>query len=302
MAPYFGFTSSEVKQLCEQYGLSYDECCRWYDGYKLYIDKEYTDVFNPQAVAEAIRDGECNSYWPETASYLPVSEQIDRNANGIQEAIVQMITKESVPVDVSGFLNSLDKIETRDEILTYLIHLGYLSYDAQNRTCTIPNLEIQKRWKLIVSRARNYAKVNEVLAQSDQLLKDTIALKTDKVAEGLRNAHARIGTILTYNNEATLQCAIYLAYFAAIEYYTILKETHVGEGIADLIFLPYVPNKPAIVIELKVDQTTNVALKQIDDKHYTQPLDGYHGKLLKVAVNYDRKSKIHQCEIREETI
>ena len=91
MAPYFGFTSSEVKQLCEQYGLSYDECCRWYDGYKLYIDKEYTDVFNPQAVAEAIRDGECNSYWPETASYLPVSEQIDRNANGIQEAIVQMI-------------------------------------------------------------------------------------------------------------------------------------------------------------------------------------------------------------------
>ena len=302
MAPYFGFTSSEVKQLCEQYGLSYDECCRWYDGYKLYIDKEYTDVFNPQAVAEAIRDGECNSYWPETASYLPVSEQIDRNANGIQEAIVQMITKESVPVDVSGFLNSLDKIETRDEILTYLIHLGYLSYDAQNRTGTIPNLEIQKRWKLIVSRARNYAKVNEVLAQSDQLLKDTIALKTDKVAEGLRNAHARIGTILTYNNEATLQCAIYLAYFAAIEYYTILKETPVGEGIADLIFLPYVPNKPAIVIELKVDQTTNVALKQIDDKHYTQPLDGYHGKLLKVAVNYDRKSKIHQCEIREETI
>ncbi len=302
MAPYFGFTSSEVKQLCEQYGLSYDECCRWYDGYKLYIDKEYTDVFNPQAVAEAIRDGECNSYWPETASYLPVSEQIDRNANGIQEAIVQMITKESVPVDVSGFLNSLDKIETRDEILTYLIHLGYLSYDAQNRTCTIPNLEIQKRWKLIVSRARNYAKVNEVLALSDQLLKDTIALKTDKVAEGLRNAHARIGTILTYNNEATLQCAIYLAYFAAIEYYTILKETPVGEGIADLIFLPYVPNKPAIVIELKVDQTTDVALKQIDDKHYTQPLEGYHGKLLKVAVNYDRKSKIHQCEIREETI
>ena len=113
---------------------------------------------------------------------------------------------------------------------------------------------------------------------------------------------ARIGTILTYNNEATLQCAIYLAYFAAIEYYTILKETPVGEGIADLIFLPYVPNKPAIIIELKVDQTTNVALKQIDDKHYTQPLDGYHGKLLKVAVNYDRKSKIHQCEIREETI
>lgn len=302
MAPYFGFTSGEVKQLCEQYDLNYEECCRWYDGYKLFMDNEYTDIFNPQAVASAIRDGECNSCWPETASYIPVSEQINRNADGIQEAIIKMLTKESVPVDVSGFLNSLDKIETRDEILTYLIHLGYLSYDAQNKTCTIPNLEIQKRWKYIVSRANRYNKVNEVLAQSAQLLEDTIALKSDKVAEGLRNAHSRIGTILTYNDEATLQCAIYLAYFSAIEYYTILKETPIGEGVADLVFIPYVPNKPAIVIELKVDQSTEVALKQIDSRHYTKGLESYHGNVLKVAVNYDRKSKVHECEIREETV
>ncbi len=302
MAPYFGFTSGEVKQLCEQYDLNYEECCRWYDGYKLFMNNEYTDIFNPQAVAEAIRDGECNSYWPETASYEPISEQINRNADGIQEAIIKMLTKESVPVDVSGFLNSLDKIETRDEILTYLIHLGYLSYDAQNKTCTIPNLEIQKRWKYIVSRANRYNKVNEVLAQSAQLLEDTIALKSDKVAEGLRNAHSRIGTILTYNDEATLQWAIYLAYFSAIEYYTILKETPIGEGVADLVFIPYVPNKPAIVIELKVDQSTEVALKQIDSRHYTKGLEHYHGNVLKVAVNYNRKNKEHECEIREETI
>ena len=302
MAPYFGFTSGEVKQLCEQYDSNYEECCRWYDGYKLFMNNEYTDIFNPQAVASAIRDGECNSYWPETASYIPVSEQINRNADGIQEAIIKMLTKESVPVDVSGFLNSLDKIETRDEILTYLIHLGYLSYDAQNKTCTIPNLEIQKRWKYIVSRANRYNKVNEVLAQSAQLLEDTIALKSDKVAEGLRNAHSRIGTILTYNDEATLQWAIYLAYFSAIEYYTILKETPIGEDVADLVFIPYVPNKPAIVIELKVDQSTEVALKQIDSRHYTKGLEHYHGNVLKVAVNYNRKNKVHECEIRKETI
>ena len=302
MAPYFGFTSGEVKQLCEQYDLNYEECCRWYDGYKLFMNNEYTDIFNPQAVASAIRDGECNSYWPETASYEPISEQINRNADGIQEAIIKMLTKESVPVDVSGFLNSLDKIETRDEILTYLIHLGYLSYDAQNKTCTIPNLEIQKRLKYIVSRANRYNKVNEVLAQSAQLLEDTIALKSDKVAEGLRQAHASVGSILTYNNEATLQTAIYLAYFTAINHYSIFKEVPMGEGVADLLHIPFVPDKPAIIIELKVDQSTTVALNQIENKRYAQPLEGYHGNVLRVAVNYDRKSKKHECEIRKETI
>ena len=302
MAPYFGFTTSEVKRLSEQYGIDYIDCCRWYDGYKIFIENNYTDIFNPQAVAEAIRDGECNSYWPETASYEPISEQINRNADGIQEAIIKMLTKESVPVDVSGFLNSLDKIETRDEILTYLIHLGYLSYDAQNKTCTIPNLEIQKRWKLIVSRANRYNKVNEVLAQSAQLLEDTIALKSDKVAEGLRQAHASVGSILTYNNEATLQTAIYLAYFTAINHYSIFKEVPMGEGVADLLHIPFVPDKPAIIIELKVDQSTTVALNQIENKRYAQPLDGYHGNVLRVAVNYDRKSKKHECEIRKETI
>ena len=302
MAPYFGFTSSEVEQLCEQYGLDYNECCRWYDGYKLSIDHKYTDIFNPQAVAEAIRNKECCSYWPETASYESVSEQINRNTDGIKEAIIQMMTKESVPVNVKGFLNSLDKIETRDDILTYLIHLGYLSYNANDKTCRIPNNEILDRWGLIVSRASNYAKVNEVLAQSDQLLSDTLALKADKVAEGLRFAHSRIGTLLTYNNEATLQCAIFLAYFTAIEQYTILKEVPAGEGIADLVFIPFVPNKPAIIIELKVDKSPEVALKQIDSRAYPQSLAGYHGNILKVGVNYDRKSKEHRCEIRKESI
>ena len=302
MAPYFGFTTSEVKRLSEQYGIDYIDCCRWYDGYKIFIENNYTDIFNPQAVAEAIRDGECNSYWPETASYEPISEQINRNADGIQEAIIKMLTKESVPVDVSSFLNSLDSIETRDDILTYLIHLGYLSYDAQNETCTIPNLEIQKRWKTIVSRASNYKNVNQVLAQSDQLLNDTIACQADKVAEGLRQAHASVGSILTYNNEATLQTAIYLAYFTAINHYSIFKEVPMGEGVADLLHIPFVPDKPAIIIELKVDQSTTVALNQIENKRYAQPLEGYHGNVLRVAVNYNRKSKKHECEIRKETI
>ena len=300
MAPYFGFTSQEVSDLCEQNGLSLSDCKIWYDGYS--ISNPPIEVYNPQAVIAAIRKKRCGSYWTATGSYEPISEQINRNTDGIKEAIIQMMTKESVPVNVKGFLNSLDKIETRDDILTYLIHLGYLSYNANDKTCRIPNNEILDRWGLIVSRASNYAKVNEVLAQSDQLLSDTLALKADKVAEGLRFAHSRIGTLLTYNNEATLQCAIFMAYFTAMEQYTILKEVPTGEGIADLVFIPFVPNKPAIIIELKVDQSPEVALKQIDSRAYPQSLAGYHGNLLKVGVNYDRKSKEHRCEIRKESI
>lgn len=75
-----------------------------------------------------------------------------------------------------------------------------------------------------------------------------------------------------------------------------------GEGVADLLYIPFESDKPAIIIELKVDQSTTVALNQIENKRYAQPLEGYHGNVLRVAVNYDRKSKKHECEIRKETI
>ncbi|MGN0000666.1 MAG: hypothetical protein ACI35U_05080 [Marinilabiliaceae bacterium] len=67
------------------------------------------------------------------------------------ETIIRILTRESIHVDVDGFLNSIDSIMTRDDILTYLIHLGYLSYDAQNKTCSIPNLEVQIRWRNIIA-------------------------------------------------------------------------------------------------------------------------------------------------------
>ena len=300
MAPYFGFTTDEVSKLCEEFGLDIAECKKWYDGYK--FANFDSDIYNPQAVVSAVRNKHCGSYWSQTGSYQPISLQINRDVDGIREAIILMLADREVPVDVKGYLNSLDTIKTREHILTYLIHLGYLAYNSKEKRCRIPNNEIKDRWSTIISDASNYTKVKDVIAKSDQLLEDTISLKSDKVAEGLRDAHSRIGTILTYNSEATLQCAIYIAYFSAIEFYTVFKEVPMGEGVADLLYIPFESDKPAIIIELKVDQSTTVALNQIENKRYAQPLEGYHGNVLRVAVNYNRKSKKHECEIRKETI
>lgn len=149
MAPYFGFTSSEVEQLCEQYGLDYNECCRWYDGYKL--SKSELCVYNPLSVVEAIRNRECRCYWSEIGTEKQVNKLLNSNTFSNPETIIRILTRESIHVDVDGFLNSIDSIMTRDDILTYLIHLGYLSYDAQNKTCSIPNLEVQIRWRNIIA-------------------------------------------------------------------------------------------------------------------------------------------------------
>ena len=149
MAPYFGFTSSEVEQLCEQYGLDYNECCRWYDGYKL--SKSELCVYNPLSVVEAIRNRECRCYWSEIGTEKQVNKLLNSNTFSNPETIIRILTRESIHVDVDSFLNSIDSIMTRDDILTYLIHLGYLSYDAQNKTCSIPNLEVQIRWRNIIA-------------------------------------------------------------------------------------------------------------------------------------------------------
>ncbi|MCQ2234010.1 MAG: PD-(D/E)XK nuclease domain-containing protein, partial [Paludibacteraceae bacterium] len=121
----------------------------------------------------------------------------------------------------------------------------------------------------------------------------------DAVAASLEAAHTEVTNPLTYNDEHCFQSAICLAYFYANTRYTLIKELPTGKGYADLVLIPYLPNIPALVIELKCNKTAESAIKQIKEKNYCQALSQYNGDVLFVGINYDKDTKVHTCQIEK---
>jgi hypothetical protein len=293
-APHIGFTTEETKGLCEQYGCDFAEFRRWYDGYKL---SDEVSLFNPKSVTSAISRKRMNSYWSATGSFEALKDYILMDFEGIRQDVISMISGESVEVDVDSFLNTLDKFESKDDVFTYLIHLGYLNYNFEDKTCYIPNEEVRQEWVRSVKLSPDYKKLMEIINNSKKLLDATIEGNEEAVAKALDAAHTEVTNPLTYNDEHCFQSAICLAYFYANTRYTLFKELPTGKGYADLVLIPYLPNIPAMVIELKHNKTAESALQQIKDKNYCQALSSYKGDLLFVGISYDEKTKEHSCKI-----
>ena len=294
LAPYIGFTPDEVKGLCDTYNMDYEECLRWYDGYHI---APGVSVCNSNSVCEAMLNKRFDDYWTQTGAYTAISDYIALNFEGLQDDVKAMMGGQSVAVDTGSFLNTLTEIRKRDDVLTYLIHLGYLAYDAQTKTCRIPNGEIRLEWVRALDIAPSYANVMRIVKGSQQLLADTLAGNEETVAAGLDKAHQEATSPLTYNNEGALQAAIGLAYFFATSEYTIIKELPAGKGYADMAFVPFVKGRPAIVVELKMEGGVDDAMRQIIDRHYADALSAFSGEVLRVGVSYDKKSKAHTCKI-----
>ncbi len=295
-AGLIGFTHEDVDDLCNTHGIDKDECARWYDGYKL---SESVGVFNPLSVVSAVRRKEFGSYWSATSTFEVLKDYISMNFDGIREDIISMMSGTPVPVKVKDFRNKLDDITNKDNVFTYLIHLGYLSYNRKNKTCKIPNEEVREEWVSAIDYDDNYAKVIEIVNASKKLLDATINGDEDAVANALDAAHTEVTSNLTYNDEHCFQSAICLAYFYANTRYTLVKELPTGKGYADLALIPFLPNIPAMVIELKHNKSSETALQQIKDRKYDDALKHYRGNLLFVGINYDEKTKKHECKIEK---
>ena len=295
-AGMIGFTEQEVKELCDKYGTDYNECLRWYDGYKI---KKGISICNPLSVVTAIEDDEFGCYWSQTGSFEALRDYILMDFEGIRQDVVCMISGKSVAVDVESFRNTMDCFETKDDVFTYLIHLGYLSYNSEEKTCNIPNEEVRQEWIKSIKIAPDYKKLMDIVNGSKLLLDYTIEGNEEAVANALNAAHIEVTSPLTYNDEHCFQSAICLAYFYANTRYTLVKELPTGKGYADLVLIPYLPDIPALVIELKCNKTADSAIKQIKDKNYCQALNQYNGDLLFVGINYDKDTKKHSCKIEK---
>lgn len=177
LAPYIGFTEDEVKSLCAQYHRDFDKVKKWYDGYLL----NGYQVYNPKAVVSVMTKGKFRSYWSETGSYEVVVPLICMNYDGLKNAIIEMLSGSAVNVNTATFKNDPARIQNRDDVLTYLIHLGYLGYDEENETAFVPNEEI--RQELITAvRSSNWDELIAFQQESRKLLEATLAMDEKQVA------------------------------------------------------------------------------------------------------------------------
>ena len=295
LAEFVGFTAEEVQALCNKNGLDFEECRRWYDGYNI----DGVETYNPRSIVSAIDNLKIKSYWTQTGSYEALRNFILMDFEGILQDVKTMIGGGRVDVDVSMFLNTMNDFKDKDDVFTFLIHLGYLAYDRKEKQCYIPNREVRDQWIFSVQQSPDYRGLMELVNASKMLIESTIEGDADAVATALDKSHTQICNNLNYNNEGTFQAVICLAYFYANLKYTIVKEMPSGKGVADVILVPYVPNVPALVIELKRNKCEKTALTQIRAKNYGAALEKYSGDLLFVGVNYDETTKEHKCAIEK---
>ena len=294
MARYFGFTKDEVRSLAEKHQMDFDELVKWYDGYQI---GDEMSMFNPNSVMQAIDTGRCSSYWASTGAFDAVAHYINMNYEGLKDDIIYMLAGGRRPVDPTGFQNDMSVIRSKNDVLTALIHLGYLGYNWREEECYIPNKEVggemanavrENRWKPVVT----------ALEQSKQLLADTLAGDAEAVARAIEAVHDENTSILSYNNENSLACVLSLAYYYAKNDYIVHRELPTGKGFADIVLIPRKNvDSPAIVVELKYNRDADAAIDQIKRRQYPAKVEQYADRLLLVGISYNRETKTHDCVI-----
>jgi len=301
LAPYAGFTEQDVRELCGKYHADFEEMKYWYDGYSF---ENLSSVYSPNSVIQAITRGAVRNYWTLSETYESLKHYIGMDFKDLKKDIVRMLGGEAVRVKISTFQNDIISFKSKDDVLTLLIHLGYLSYNAKTKKVVIPNQEVADVFGDAVD-GEGWEEIGELIQDSEDLLEATLRGDSDAVADALEKVHCANTSILRYNSEASLSSSIMIAYYTARRLYKIVPEFPQGTGYADLAFLPRKgTDKPAMIIELKYDKDAEPAIKQIHENRHDGDLKKYYGNLLLVGINYNKNAKgsgakKHSCVIEK---
>lgn len=296
---YVGFTEEEVLKLCEDYHSDFGRMKQWYDGY---IFRNVGSVYNPNSVMEAIHNDDFDSYWTQTSAAESLMGYISLDFDGLSKTMAELIGGGQVKVDTKGFANDLVTFRNRDDVLTLLIHLGYLAYDEAAGKVYIPNEEIRMEFAKIVREVKRDDTMRRV-RESDQLIYDTVHGNAEAVAAQIEKIHAEEAP-LHYHNEQSLRSVIKRAYFSCGDEFVLFEELPAGVGYADIVYLPKKDSlMPALVIELKWNKTARGAIEQIKDRHYPDAICNYGSDILLVGINYDKSApagkRRHTCVIEK---
>ncbi|MDO4339475.1 MAG: AAA family ATPase [Eubacteriales bacterium] len=293
---YAGFTEEEVRSLCRTSKMDFEEVRKWYDGYIL---GNNTHIYSPKSVIDALSRNRLGNYWTQTETYEALKIYIDLDEDGLKETIVQMLGGAHCKIDTATFQNDMTNIKGKDDVLTLLVHLGYLAYDADEKTVFIPNEEVRQEFVRSVTSGRR-KEIARLILNSDQLLEQTLNMNEEAVAAAIEEAHSMGTAPIFYNNEQALRSIIRFAYISCVDEFIKIEELASGKGYADVVFFPKrASSMPVLLIELKWNKTDEGAIRQIKNKDYPQVLKDYGGDILLVAINYDVKSKKHICRIEK---
>ena len=319
LAPYTGFTEEEVKELSIKYDMDFGDISNWYDGYLVsdrippekreeYREGKYNghkfSIYSPLSVVESMTTGVIKDYWNKTETYEALAEYIRKDYDGLKEAVALLMDGGRLAIDTSTYENDMTTFTGRDDVLSLLIHLGYLGFDDERSEVFIPNREILDEFKTS-TKGKEWVSTFKSFETSQELLEATWNGDEEKVAELVEDAHNQAGN-KTYNDEAALSYGIQLAFYAARKYYTTILELDTGKGYADVVYLPapQYAEKPALLIELKYGHSADIAMDQIRRQKYLDRFEHYKGNILVIGINYNREVppdhpefKHHSCRI-----
>lgn len=142
LVAYTGFTEPEVKELCCRYSMDFEQVKSWYDGYQF----GSVSIYNPKSVVDAALSREIDSYWTETETYEALKTYIEMDYQGLKTAVITMLGGGKCKINARRFQNDMTTFQTKDDVLTLLVHLGYLSYDKERQEVSIPNQEIAEEF------------------------------------------------------------------------------------------------------------------------------------------------------------
>lgn len=178
LAEYVGFTE-EVIRLCQEHDMDFDDAKRWYDGYSF---SRVKSVYSPNSVIQAISNEEFGDYWTETETYESLKFYIGLNEDGLQDAIISMLGGERCRINTRTFQNDMSNIKSKDDVLTLLVHLGYLAFDSAKKEVYIPNQEVADEFKNAVEYS-GWTGISAALKKSENLLDATLRLDEETVAK-----------------------------------------------------------------------------------------------------------------------
>lgn len=294
---YVGFTQNEVSVLCRDHNRDFDKMKRWYDGYSF---RNIESVYNPNSVIEAIHNDDYDSYWTQTSAAESLMGYINLDFDGLGRTVAELVGGVEITVDTNGFANDLVTFRDREDVLTLLIHLGYLTYDETTHKVRIPNEEIRMEFAKAVRQGKRTDTIRRV-RESEQLIADTVHGNEEAVGRQIERIHEEEAP-LHYNNEQALRSVIKRAYFSYADEYMMFEELPSGSGYADIVYLPKKGSVfPVLVIELKWNQSADSAIEQIRNRRYPEAVTEYGSEILLVGISYNKDApageRRHQCRI-----
>ncbi len=304
----FGFTDTEVDALYQKYlalcatrKVTREGLQIWYDGYHTRSGER---VYNPRSVVASLINNNLGNYWTSSGPYDEIFYYIEKNVDDVRDDLALMVSGKPVAVKVREYAATAMNLSTKDEIFSAMVVYGFLSYE--NGYAFIPNKELMDKFCDMLQKEASLGYVYRLARESERMLKATLNRDIDTMLDILEFAHNTEVPLLSYNNETELTAIVNLIYLSARDYYRIEREDKSGLGYVDFIFYPQDRNADCIILELKVNSTSEEAIQQIKDKKYALNFKGklgvseqYTGKILAVGIAYDKSFKKHSCKIEE---